>query len=190
MHQKNSQAAEPSSASLHNDDDDDLDLKDPFADGDDDLDEDDDILREGGRGAWWRDMVTRQANMEEQNPDYDNDNDDDEEFGDFAMAEGEKGKGDDNVVLKPMAVNPAKEGSNRGGFGGLWPFGTKEKTGQQQSEGEGQGQKDTGDASPVDVAAEHKTGEESSQPSPAVEVKEAKRRTSIEDPDEEEAVKV
>ena len=182
MHQKNNQSADPSSASLHNDDDDDLDLRDPFADGDDDIDDDDDLLGQTGRGSWWRGVVTRQANQEERGSDDGNERDEDEEFGDFAMADDETGRGDDNVVLKPLAVNPSKDG-NRGGLSGLWPFGSKEKSQQQLSEEGAQG------TSPVDVASEDSAGQDPSQTA-AVEVKEAKRRTSIEDPDDDEPVKV
>lgn len=180
MHQKNNQTAEPSSATLHDVDDGDDDLRDPFADGEDDLDDDDDILGDGGRGSWWRGVVRRKISEEERGSDDGNDHDDDEEFGDFAMAEDENEKGDEeNVVLKPLAVNPAKEGNR--GLSGLWPFGSKSDK-EKQTEG-------TADASPVDISSEKKTEPEPEQPS-AVEVKEAKRRTSIEDPDEEEPIKV
>lgn len=181
LHQKNNQAAEPSSASLHdtNDNDDESDLKDPFADGEDDLD-DDDILHDDGRGSWWRGVVRRKIDAEERGSD---DGNDDEEFGDFAMAEDDKDKPEEgSVLLKPLAVNPAKE-SNRG-LSGLWPFGSK---GEKDPAAE---EEVSGSSSPVDVAAEKASETEAGASSKPTEVKEAKRRTSIEDPDEDEPVKI
>lgn len=189
MHQKNNQAAEPSAATLHSfddddDEDDEVDVKNPFADGEDDIDddEDEDGLQDDGKGSWWRGVVKRKGNNGKDSDD-DNDHDDDDEFGDFAMAEEDKEKDEDaeKVVLKPLAVNPAKEGTR--GLSGLWPFGTKtEKDKEKQQPGEKEG---TLEGESVDLVDEKKAGSE--QPA-AVEVKEAKRRTSIEDPDEEEVV--
>lgn len=178
MHQKNNQATEPSSATLHNfddDDDDDTDGKNPFADDGDDFDEDDDALRGSGKGSWWRGVVRRRGNFNDKDSDDDDGHDDDEEFGDFAMAGDEKEKDSESekVVLKPLAVNPAKEGNR--GLSGLWPFSTK--TDKDKS-----GEKDERSAtSPTEK-------EDAEEASTAVEVKEAKRRTSIEDPDEEVVV--
>ncbi|KAI6778741.1 Extragenic suppressor of kinetochore protein-like protein [Emericellopsis cladophorae] len=176
LHQKNNETAEPSSASHHGDkeggDDDDDDLKDPFADGEDDLDDDDDILREDGRDSWWRGVVRRKASEEERNLEEDND----DEFGDFAMAEDNDEKPDENVVLRPLAVNPAKDGNRS--LSGLWPFSTRSEQAapnEPQSGGE---------------SLFEKKPESEAAPSAAVEVKEAKRRTSIEDPDDDEPVKV
>ncbi|KAK5989482.1 Extragenic suppressor of kinetochore protein 1 [Cladobotryum mycophilum] len=98
MHQKNNAVAQASSATVHDDnDDDDNDLTDPFGDAEEDLDDDlDDDANNFGRGSWWREVVTKPAEREEDS--------DDEEFGDFAMAEDAK-EGDDDVkekvLLKP-----------------------------------------------------------------------------------------
>lgn len=180
LHQKNNQAAEPSSASLHHndEDDDDLDLKDPFADADDDLD---DMLNDDDRGSWWRGVVRRNIAADERGFNDGND-DDDEEFGDFAMAEDDKERPEEgSVLLKPLAVNPAK--GNSSGLSGLWPFGTK----NEKDKATGGDAADDA-SSPVDIGAETATEAESS--SKPTEVKEAQRRTSIEDPDEDEPVKV
>ena len=182
LHQKNSQAAEPSSASLHHNDgdDDDLDPKDPFADGEDDFDKD--MLQDDDRASWWRGVVRRNIAADERGSNDGND-DDDEEFGDFAMAEDDKERPEEgSVLLKPLAVNPAKDSSR--GLSGLWPFSTKND--KDKAAGD-----DVGDASsPVDIGAQTATGAEAESPSKPTEVKEAKRRTSIEDPDEDEPVKV
>lgn len=181
MHQKNNQAIEPSSATLHNfgDDDDngnDTDGKNPFADdGDDFDDEDDDAIHESGKGSWWRGVVRRRGNVNDKDSDDDDSHDDDEEFGDFAMAGDEKEKDSDleKVVLKPLAVNPAKESTR--GLSGLWPFSTKVDK-DKSSEKE-----ERSATSPIEKSEREE--------SPGVmEVKEAKRRTSIEDPDEEVVV--
>ncbi|KAF4448318.1 hypothetical protein F53441_8257 [Fusarium austroafricanum] len=168
MHQKNNQAQ--SSGNLSNDDDDDENPTDPFADTEEDFD-DDDQPQGDGRGAWWRDVVRDRGGKPDGNEsDDERDDDDDDEFGDFAMPEND-GTGESHNVLRPQPVNPAKEGSTRG-LSGLWPFGLskaeKEKEGNRQTaEDEAAGKDD-----------EIK----------AVEVKEAKRRTSIEDPDDDEVV--
>jgi hypothetical protein len=178
MHQKNNQAAQPSSATLHHDgDEDDDNALDPFRDGDDDIDEDDeldvDVVQDGGRGAWWRGMIARSDNAEAGDGDSE---EDDDEFGDFAMAEDDKGgesPNKDQLVLRPLAVNPVKESGR--GLSGLWPFGNNKSRREEES------QDVEGDV----VSADGNKAEESNN---AVEVKEAARRTSIEDPDDEEVV--
>ncbi|KAH8168335.1 hypothetical protein LIA77_11599 [Sarocladium implicatum] len=168
MHQKNNQAAASSSANLE--DDENGDGADPFADADD-LDDDggEASAHDGGRGAWWRSAMSPD--------DKGNSSDEDDEFGDFAMAEEDKTSGE-NVILKPLAVNPARDASTRG-LSGLWPFSNK----ADFKDGE------TGDAesraAAADPSHEQDSGAETSKP---VEVKEAKRRTSIEDPEDEEVV--
>lgn len=170
MHQKNNQLAQPSSATLHNDnDEDDDDLKDPFGDGEDDLDEDldedDDGTNDIGRGSWWRGVVGKKDRLE------DEDTDEDEEFGDFAMAEEEDGR--EKVLLKPLAVNPAKESSR--GLSGLWPFGSRTDKDKPSEKGD--------DSNDVIVPVFEDKGKEKQQ---AVEVKEATSRTSIEDAEDED----
>lgn len=186
MHQKNNQSAQPSSATLHhNGDEDDGNAVDPFRDGDDDIDDDDDddddleadVAQESGRGSWWRSMVGGKGNTDDLD---EGDEDGEEEFGDFAMAEDEKSSGgvDDNLVLRPLAVHPAKESSR--GLSGLWPFGSRSdsKT-RRDDDKEGSKRED------VASTAEKKGAGEDSK---AVEVKEATSRTSIEEPDEDEVV--
>ena len=173
MHQKN-KAAVPLSSNLDDDDNDDG-ANDPFADGEGiDDDEGEPTARDGGRGAWWRSIVA----SEEKGRDYDSD--EDEEFGDFAMADNDKGGDDrdDNVILKPLAVNPTKDSTR--GLSGLWPF--NNKGGSQGS------QEDDADTGSEDKSLPHASGEKGEEASRAVEVKEAKRRTSIEDPEDEEVV--
>ncbi|KAK7421485.1 sporulation-induced protein [Neonectria punicea] len=180
MHQKNTQATESSSATLHHADEDEDDgdnPTDPFADTEEDLD-DDDEGQDGGQGSWWRGVVrtkgktttTTTTTTDGNESDDERDDDDDDEFGDFAMAED-----DHKLVLRPLAVNPAKEGNTRG-LSGLWPFGLS----KTEKEGEGQ----SNDGGSGGVGDEAGDGDDKK----AVEVKEAKRRTSIEDPDDDEVV--
>jgi len=113
---------------------------------------------------------------------FEDGNDDDDEFGDFAMAVDDKERPEEgSVLLKPLAVNPAKEGNR--GLSGLWPFGSK-------SEKDKPAEDDTNKSAPVDAGAEKTSEAEQESGSTPTEVKEAKRRTSIEDPDEDEPVKV
>ncbi|KAH0489823.1 hypothetical protein TgHK011_001320 [Trichoderma gracile] len=181
MHQKNNQAAAQALSATanddHDDDDDDDNLEDPFGDGEGELDDDldDDLSTNLGRGAWWRGVVGKRSGME------DDDSDDDEEFGDFAMAEEEKGgegQDEDNVVLKPLAVHPPRESSR--GLSGLWPFGSradKDKSGEGKDEQKGEGEGST-------------TEERDDEPERAIEVREAQRRTSIEDDDDDDEATV
>ncbi|TWU78459.1 hypothetical protein ED733_008910 [Metarhizium rileyi] len=183
MHQKNNQTAVPSSATVHHGEEFDDNTTDPFRDGDDGTDDDDDdldadVVRDGGRGSWWRGMVRRKSNADDGDSDEaDNDDDDDDEFGDFAMAEDDKTGGTSNqeqLVLRPLAVNPAKESR---GLSGLWPFGSRHESSKAKREEESRELRDDGAAS-----ADEKKVEENK----AIEVREATRRTSIEEPDEEE----
>lgn len=186
MHQKNKQAAQPSSAALHDDDDDDddEDNADPFRDGEDDIDDDDvegDAPHERVRGSWWRGVVRSRGKAG--GDDSDDADDDDEEFGDFAMAEDDKGgDGADgpNVLLRPLAVHPAKESSR--GLSGLWPFGSRGDRDKDKNKHEGD-KEDPKDQVVVPALSEKREDDKR-----AVEVKEATSRTSIEEPDEEEVV--
>ncbi|KAM0347271.1 hypothetical protein ACHAPU_004789 [Fusarium lateritium] len=175
MHQKNSQAQ--SSGDLSNDDDDDDDDEnpsDPFADTEEDFD-DDDQPQDSARGAWWRDVVRDRGGKPDGNEsDDERDDEEDDEFGDFAMPEDETTGDNQDSVVRPQPVNPTKEGSTRG-LSGLWPFGLS------KAEKEKEGNKSTVE----DEASGKATGDEETK---AVEVKEAKRRTSIEDPDDDEVV--
>ena len=104
--------------------------------------------------------------------------DDDEEFGDFAMAEEDKGddEGAPKVLLRPLAVHPAKESSR--GLSGLWPFGSRSDKDKSKQDG---GREDSKGEVTVPASRE-KTDEDQS----AVEVKEAANRMSIEEPDDDE----
>ncbi|KHN94375.1 uncharacterized protein MAM_07804 [Metarhizium album ARSEF 1941] len=156
---------------------------DPFRDDDDDMDDDDeadvDVVQDLGRGSWWRGMVGKKSRADDDSDDADVD-DDDDEFGDFAMAEDDQSGGTSNreqLVLRPLAINPAKEGSR--GLSGLWPFGSRNES-SKAKRGEGSHER----ADDLVASADEKK-EEGYR---AIEVREATRRTSIEEPDEEEIV--
>lgn len=134
----------------------------------------------------------------------------DEEFGDFAMPEqsGESGSGIDaereKVLVKPLPLHPGGGGGAAGGnkgIMGLWPFMKKDKE-VSDKEGEAADEDQAEDAEEVekaqgagtDAAAEEEKEKVADEPpvvlsedgekvQPAVE---AKRRTSIEEPDEGE----
>ena len=188
MHQKSTNSSSTSSPSLLSDEDfpdstgalhlptydSDDDGMDPFADADDD-DVDDDDLRGAGsggmsasRGAWWRHVGKGGSDSDDAG------GDEDDEFGEFTVAgSGEKGDGehgDDNIVLRPLAVNPAKEGNagaSSRGLSGLWPFSTATAAGGAGGQAKG------------------KEGDEMDEDEP-IKVKEAKRRMSIEEPDDDD----
>ncbi|KAK0721331.1 hypothetical protein B0T21DRAFT_414522 [Apiosordaria backusii] len=129
---------------------------------------------------------------------------DDEEFGDFAMPEvqssGAMVSGIDpareKILVKPMALHPAAAKSS---FGSLWPFGgqgfgankDKEKEQEKKMEGGEQGGSSSSSANaiteePVELGKEEDEGvigEDGQKINRAVE---AKRRTSIEDPDDDD----
>jgi len=190
-------------------------LRNPFADDDDDVDsDDDDDLRQGsaadtvnsawasGKGSWWRGMVRRPRNdgfgRDDSDSDKEDNDEDDEEFGDFAMPEAEPAPGTDpneKVLLKPLAVHPASGNQAKMGFSGLWPFSAKESSEKDSSAGTGatteKGDVDTEKSGRETSTADDvvdlgsKEAEENEKVQQAVE---AKRRTSIEDPDDEEVV--
>ncbi|TDZ24610.1 Extragenic suppressor of kinetochore protein 1 [Colletotrichum orbiculare MAFF 240422] len=169
-------------------------LKDPFADEeeDEDADSDDDGGEEvhgtgaaeagtgawgaTGRGSWWRGMSRQGHDQRFDGQDDSDEDDDDEEFGDFAMPEVDAAPGsdaDDSVVLKPLAVHPPQVQSGGKAFSGLWPFSTSPGAKEEKENGEaGTGNGNGEDEKPVQAAVE------------------AARRTSIEDPDDEEEVVV
>ncbi|VBB81106.1 Putative protein of unknown function [Podospora comata] len=154
--------------------------KERFGDGRDDTDDSDDAVHE--------------------------DDMDDEEFGDFAMPEvqssGAMPSGIDpareKILVKPMALHPSAAKSS---FGSLWPFGgqgfgankEKEKEQEKKTEGE-QGASTSSSSSPTNAITEEPVelgkeedegviGEDGQKINRAVE---AKRRTSIEDPDDDD----
>ncbi|KAH7368043.1 hypothetical protein B0T11DRAFT_59911 [Plectosphaerella cucumerina] len=169
------------------------------------------------RGSWWRGMVRRRQNDrfegdESDSDKEDNGDEDDEEFGDFAMPEAEPAPGtdpNDRVLLKPLALHPGGAGQGKIGFSGLWPFGAKET--QDGSTAAAEDAPKSSDVITLDekepavvdrpeaeVSADaEKTTVPAAPDAPAKEepekekvqaAVEAKRRTSIEDPDEDEVV--
>ncbi|KAM0282023.1 hypothetical protein ACHAQH_003229 [Verticillium albo-atrum] len=182
--------------------------RNPFADDEDeDIDSDDeDDGHHGGRttsavtnawgasarGSWWRGMVRRKQNERfETAEDTDSEregDDDDEEFGDFAMPEVEPAPGTDpneKMLLKPLAVHPAgSQGQAKTAFNGLWPFGTKDEKDEATSAEIHDEKRDKEEGSGEDI------GPVAARENRVQEAVEAKRRTSIEDPDEEEEVVV
>ncbi len=135
---------------------------------------------------------------------------DDEEFGDFAMPEVEGGQSDnqpgeavtgidpsrDKILLKPLPVHPSASKTGPSPFGSLWPFssqgfGAKDRKDEKESsESEEAENMSTDGASeeknvseePVEIE-EPVVGEDGQKIDRAIE---AKRRTSIEDPDEDD----
>ncbi|RYP52624.1 hypothetical protein DL768_002274 [Monosporascus sp. mg162] len=200
MHQKNAAAASAQSAEVENNDAaDDSKLPDnsesilrnPFDDDGGDVDDDsDDGFGEGenagdswtaGRGSWW--LRRGKERFDDSKGDSDSDKDetagndnDDEEFGDFAMPEVDK-EGDNektNVIVKPLPVHPPQ--NQKSSPFTLWPFGSKDKEKQKSKEG---GEPENRDE-PQDVRGEDGEKLKSTH--------QAARRTSIEEPDDEEVV--
>jgi hypothetical protein len=202
MHQKSTTAASAQSASIENDEEcedtrrdegTDRTLRNPFEDdGEDDVDDDSDdgMSGEGGdadawasrtsRGSWWRGTLPRgQERFGDGRDDSDSDRedqaeaeDDDDDFGDFAMPEADKDNDQTkaSVIVKPLPVHPPPHNPKSSAFTSLWPFGSKEKP-----RGEETATESTGETS-------HDHGEKVKA------THEATRRTSIEDPDEDEVV--
>ncbi|KAH6616087.1 SIT4 phosphatase-associated protein-domain-containing protein [Chaetomium sp. MPI-SDFR-AT-0129] len=127
----------------------------------------------------------------------------DEEFGDFAMPEVEErvtvsgiDPARESILVKPMALHPTASNIKTGGispFSSLWPF-SREKKDDESSSAAAQGDGSnastpTGPApiseEPVELTKEEEAmiSEDGKKIDRAVE---AKRRTSIEDPDEDE----
>lgn len=166
------------------------------------------------RGGWWRGVVRRRGGnttakdgekerfgdgRDDSSDDReDEDDEDDEEFGDFAMPDdagaatagttgGGVGGDREKVLLKPLPVHPPPAGSSK--FGSIWPFdqlgfGSKEKG---REEGLGAGVGAVGSEKPGAEEEPEVVDEDGNKVSRAIE---AKRRTSIEDPDEDEEVVV
>ncbi|KAJ3474238.1 hypothetical protein NLG97_g9932 [Lecanicillium saksenae] len=118
------------------------------------------------------------------------DDSDDEEFGDFAMAEEEKGSASkeegesrpEKLLLKPLAVNPMKEAAR--GLSGLWPFGSRSDTTATADKS-----KADDDEGEVVVSASGESDDGKGRTGP-VEAKEGIRRESIEEVDDDEVVNV
>ncbi|KAI0891283.1 SAPS-domain-containing protein [Annulohypoxylon nitens] len=207
MHQKNAAAASTQSGDAENDEEpDELRsagdtagvLRNPFEDDGEDVDDEsddgmgeDDENRDAwgsgpSRGSWWRGALRRgRERFGDGRDDSDSDKDDaadgdeeDEEFGDFAMPEVDKDGGNEKegVIVKPLPVHPPSQNQKTSAFTSLWPFGSKEKDKQKIKEGE--------TPEKAEEAGEI-TGEDGEK---IKSTHEATRRTSIEDPDDEEVV--
>jgi hypothetical protein len=217
MQQKNSVTATAQSAQFENGDEgdegDDLTLtrdadtilRNPFEDDAEDVDDDsDDGLGDDGfpasswnsqaRGSWWRGALARR-DMEkfgDGRDDSDSDKEDqhegdeDEEFGDFAMPEVDKdadASEKDNVIVKPLPVHPPQN-QKSSGFTSLWPF-SGQPFGSKEKEKERDKSPKTDEPRSERSGTDEITGENGEK---IRSTHEAARRTSIEDPDEEEVV--
>lgn len=175
------------------------------------------------RGGWWRGALgsKKQSKMSSEKFGDGRDSDDeeeegegeggansseDEEFGDFALPEGQSDDAaggvdaeSDNVLVKPLPVHPAPgaagaSGGNKG-LMGLWPFTKKDKD-KEGDEAAGSPEAAEGEHATESEEAEQKTEATEAAEEPPVVLSEdgekvqptveAKRRTSIEEPDEGE----
>ncbi len=200
MHQKNAAVASAQSAEVENSDETDDSkitrdtssvLRNPFEDdgGDIDEDSDDGLGDEGnpvdswtaGHGSWW--LRGGQERFGDGRDDSDSDKDEaagdeeDEEFGDFAMPEVDKASDSEkpSVIVKPLPVHPPPQNQKSSAFT-LWPFGSKDKEKQKSKEVE---EPETS-GEPPEIRGEDGEKLKSTH--------EAARRTSIEEPDDEEVV--
>ncbi len=206
MHQKNAASSSQSGEADNQESDEsklgresDSILQNPFEDdGEDDVDEDsDDGLPENdtnaeswnagpSRGSWWRGALRRgKERFGDGRDDSDSDkeeqagnDEEDEEFGDFAMPEVDKDGGNEKggVIVKPLPVHPPSQSQKTSPFTSLWPFGSKEKDKQKP--------KESSEADKTETPGEI-TGDDGEK---IKSTHEATRRTSIEDPDDEEVV--
>lgn len=203
MHQKNAAAAASddaersglkggASSAVDDDDDDDEGPSDPFADDAEGVESDDEgaggSWGEGGRGGWWRDVVVRKGLS-------DSEEEGDEEFGEFAIPEGEdaaggqsktgSGSGEGQAegsplkVVKPLAVHPV---AGKSGFGSLWPFNTQHFGAREAKAGEGTSEQGNEGKATGEGKQEGEEGEGISR------TVEAKKRTSLDDGDDEVVV--
>ncbi|KAI0014752.1 SAPS-domain-containing protein [Xylariomycetidae sp. FL0641] len=160
------------------------------------------------RGSWWRGALRRggQERFGDGRDDSDSDkgeqaDDDgeDEEFGDFAMPEVDKDSDNEkgSVIVKPLPVHPPSGSGKTSAFTSLWPFGSKdkdkekEKEKQKTKEGEEAGDAGEGGSGSGGGNGNGGGGSGDGGGEKADKIKsthEAARRTSIEDPDDEEVV--
>ncbi|GAP92261.1 putative sit4 phosphatase-associated protein [Rosellinia necatrix] len=182
-------------------------IRNPFEDdGEDEVDDDsDDGLGEDGgnmdawdsrpsRGGWWRNTLQRNRERfgdgrddsdSEKEDRAEADDDDDDEFGDFAMPDADNGESSHSkasVIVKPLPVHPPSHNPKGSAFTSLWPFGSKEK---EKPKGEEAAVATTSTGMAGDAAREVEAGEHDTK---IKATHEAARRTSIEDPDEDEVV--
>ena len=135
--------------------------------------------------------------------------DEDEEFGDFAMPEVDKDGANEkaNVIVKPLPVHPPPPQSSSSSSSSqnqqqksssaftLWPFGSKDKEKQQQQQQQQQqdssNSKGGGEDSTADNSSRATTEPQDMRGEDGEKLKsthEAARRTSIEEPDDEDFV--
>ncbi|PHH83023.1 hypothetical protein CDD82_3935 [Ophiocordyceps australis] len=156
--------------------DEDEDISNPFRDGEDDLYDNgaEYDVRQNDQGSWWKGFVAGQDKSE--------DDDSDDEFGEFHSPEDreERDDADDDddenltsVVLRPLVVESTRETTR--GLSGLWPFGTSKSEKDRKKQN-------------TDVEEEMSASSLPAASESAVKVTEARSRTSIEDPDEEEVI--
>ncbi|KAI0413028.1 SAPS-domain-containing protein [Xylaria grammica] len=210
MHQKSTTSASAQSAGSEDDEERgearqdqgaDRVLRNPFEDdGEDEVDDDsDDGLGDDGgntghwgprtsRGDWWRNSLRNRERFGDGRDDSDSDkedqvgaeDEDEDEFGDFAMPETDKDgdQGKASVIVKPLPVHPPPHNPKSSAFTSLWPFGSKEK-GKPKGE----------DSAAVADSAGEAAGDDDDHDNTNIKTThEATRRTSIEDPDEDEVV--
>ena len=200
MHQKNAAAASAQSAEIEgkveeNDpklsQDSSTTLRNPFEDdgGDVDDDSDDGLGDEGnpadpwatGRSSWWlrrgKERFGDGRDDSDSGKEETTGEEDDEEFGDFAMPEVDKDGANEksSPIVKPLPVHPPSQNQKSSAFT-LWPFGSKDKEKQKSKEGEEFGSREE----PQEMRGEDGEKLKSTH--------EATRRTSIEEPDDEEVV--
>ncbi|TRX91032.1 hypothetical protein FHL15_008014 [Xylaria flabelliformis] len=213
MHQKGATATSAQAASFENDSEQDnarrdretdRTLRNPFEDDGEDVDDDsDDGLGDDGgnadpwgdsrtsRGGWWRSTLQRsRERFGDGRDDSDSDKEDqagaedeeDDEFGDFAMPETNNNKDNDQtkagVIVKPLPVHPPPHNPKSSAFTSLWPFGSKEK---DKEKPKGEESTTAATAEPLDETANDNDTKIKT-------THEAARRTSIEDPDDDEVV--
>ncbi|KAJ8111177.1 hypothetical protein ONZ43_g5684 [Nemania bipapillata] len=187
-------------------------LRNPFEDdGEDEVDDDsDDGLGEDGagtdpwdvrnsRGGWWRSTLHRgrerfgdgrdDSDSDKEDRAEAEDDDDDDEFGDFAMPESDNrddGPSGASVIVKPLPVHPPPHNPKSSAFTSLWPFSSKEKEREKQKEKE---EKQRGEESTATAIAELVAEADAQHRDTEIKAThEAVRRTSIDDPDEEDEV--
>jgi hypothetical protein len=189
-------------------DDEDDDEDDERRGGSDDDDDDGDAGTSWPRRRWWESYVRpgrRGDGSAEEREGFgagDNSSDEgdgeEEEFGDFAMPEHTEGEGATKeasagtVLLKPLPVHPPAVSAGTSKFGSLWPFEglsfTQSKDKEAVAGASSTNTKDSGEhvaqsAKIEDDDGEVVVGEDGNRVAKAVE---AKRRTSIEDPDDDD----
>ncbi|KAH9886344.1 SAPS-domain-containing protein [Xylariomycetidae sp. FL2044] len=173
-------------------------IRNPFDDdAEEDVDDDsDDGLGDEGdsnswnagpsRGGWWRGALRRgKERFGDGRDDSDSDKDEpnagddeeDEEFGDFAMPEVDR-DGDHEKVVKPLPLHPPSQSQKSSAFTSLWPFGSKDKEKEKPKTKDGEEAEATENSGDI-------TGDDGEK---IKRTHEAVRRTSIEDPDDEEVV--